>query len=49
MKSGENGRGLMIHCINTGCVNPHVSFYEHDEALRLWNMRDAARSSGDGK
>lgn len=24
--SGEGHRGLMIHCITDGCVNPHVSY-----------------------
>jgi hypothetical protein len=29
----------MIHCMAFDCVNPHVSFYEHEEAIRLWNHR----------
>jgi hypothetical protein len=40
MGSGEGQRGLMIHCITDGCVNPHVSYYEHKIAIATWNMRD---------
>lgn len=39
MGSGERQRGLMIHCITQGCVNPHVSYYEHDAARAAWNRR----------
>jgi hypothetical protein len=39
MGSGEGQRGLMIHCITQGCVNPHVSYYEHAAALGVWNRR----------
>jgi hypothetical protein len=38
--SGENGRGLMIECITGGCVNPHVSYYQHVVAIRVWNRRN---------
>jgi Restriction alleviation protein Lar len=38
--SGENQRGLMIQCVTGGCVNPHVSYYEHAVALRIWNRRN---------
>ena len=39
MGSGEGQRGLMIHCISDGCVNPHVSYYDHASAIRAWNRR----------
>ncbi len=42
MGSGENQRGLMIHCITQGCVNPHTSYYDHDAARAVWNRRDGA-------
>jgi hypothetical protein len=38
--SGEGQRGLMIECVTGGCVNPHVSYYEHAIALRIWNRRN---------
>lgn len=37
--SGENGRGLMIDCITKDCVNPHISYYNHESAIRVWNKR----------
>ena len=37
--SGENQRGLMIECETPGCVNPHVSYYDHGTAVRVWNQR----------
>jgi hypothetical protein len=37
--SGEGQRGLMIECITSGCVNPHVSYYVHAAAIRAWNRR----------
>jgi hypothetical protein len=37
--SGEGQRGLMIHCITDGCVNPHVSYYDHKSARAVWNRR----------
>lgn len=37
--SGEGQRGLMIHCLTDGCVNPHVSYYDHASAVRAWNRR----------
>jgi hypothetical protein len=39
MPSGEGGRGLMIQCITPKCVNPHVSYYKHDDAIEAWNRR----------
>lgn len=45
MGSGEGQRGLMIHCITPGCVNPHVSYYEHAEARRVWNRRDGRHAA----
>jgi hypothetical protein len=43
--SGERQRGLMIHCITDGCVNPSVSYYEHDAARRVWNRRDGRHAA----
>jgi hypothetical protein len=40
MGSGEHQRGLMIHCITDGCVNPHTSYYNHGTARAVWNRRD---------
>jgi hypothetical protein len=37
--SGEDQRGLMIECVTGGCVNPHVSYYQHTVAIRVWNRR----------
>lgn len=37
--SGEGGNGLMIECLTEGCVNPHVSYYNHDVARTAWNTR----------
>lgn len=37
--SGENNRGLMIECETPGCVNPHVSYYDHNTAVEVWNQR----------
>lgn len=32
----------MIECIADDCgVNPHVSYYDHDSARRVWNRRSA--------
>lgn len=42
--SGENGRGLMIECITRNCVNPHVSYYDHASAIRIWNRRDGSKT-----
>lgn len=39
MGSGENQRGLMIHCIGKDCPNPSVSYYEHAAAISVWNRR----------
>lgn len=39
MSSGENQRGLMIHCITEECVNPNTSYYDHESALHVWNRR----------
>lgn len=39
MGSGERQRGLMIECITRGCVNPHVSYYDHASAIAAWNRR----------
>lgn len=38
--SGESQRGLMIDCATPGCVNPHVSYYDHETARRVWNTRN---------
>jgi len=46
--SGEGGKGLMIECLTEGCVNPHVSYYNHDVARTAWNTR-APVASGDVK
>lgn len=37
--SGEGRRGLMIECMEPGCVNPHTSYYDRDTAVRVWNNR----------
>jgi restriction alleviation protein Lar len=37
--SGEGHKGLMIECIEPGCVNPHTSYYDRDTAVRVWNKR----------
>jgi len=42
MGSGEQQRGLMIHCIGENCPNPSVSYYDHDSAIRVWNQRSPA-------
>lgn len=39
MTSGEQSRGLMIHCIGDNCPNPSVSYYSHEAALAVWNRR----------
>jgi hypothetical protein len=39
--SGEGQKGLMIECITPHCVNPHVSYYNHDAARTVWNRRIA--------
>ena len=46
--SGEGQRGLMIECATPGCVQPHVSYYEHEASIAAWNTRpaiDAATST----
>lgn len=43
--SGEGQRGLMIHCVTPNCANPSVSYYEHDAARAVWNMRDGKRAA----
>lgn len=40
MTSGEQSRGLMIHCITENCPNPSVSYYDHETCLAVWNQRD---------
>ena len=37
--SGEGQKGLMIECLTPGCVNPHVSYYDHTAAIYAWNTR----------
>ena len=37
--SGEGRKGLMIECIEPGCVNPHTSYYPREAAVRAWNKR----------
>lgn len=44
MTSGEQDRGLMIHCITENCPNPSVSYYDHETCLSVWNQRDGGRS-----
>ena len=33
-------RGLLIHCVTEGCVNPAVNSDERDVAIAAWNRRD---------
>lgn len=44
MTSGEQDRGLMIHCITENCANPSVSYYDHEKALAVWNQRNGWQS-----
>lgn len=44
LASGEQWRGLMIHCISDNCANPSLSYYDHDTALRVWNRRAGGAS-----
>lgn len=37
--SGERGLGVMIQCITPDCVNPHVSYYGANVAVKVWNRR----------
>ena len=37
--SGEGRKGLMIECIEPGCVNPHTSYYPREAAVAAWNKR----------
>lgn len=46
MGSGEGQKGMMIHCITPGCVNPSVSYYDHGLAVGKWNRRLADAGSG---
>ena len=39
MSSGEQGSGLMIHCVADQCANPSVSYYKHEMTLGVWNRR----------
>lgn len=41
--SGEDSRGLMIHCISDDCPSPSTSYYEHESTLRVWNRRGEAK------
>ena len=41
MGSGAGRRGLMIECINTECLGPHCSHYDHKAAIEEWNTRPA--------
>lgn len=40
---GDQGRGLMIECETPGCVNPHVSYYDHATAHKVWNRRSRTK------
>lgn len=42
--SGKDGAGLMIECFGDACVGPHVSYYDHATAVRVWNTRAALQS-----
>ncbi len=46
MGSGEQQRGLMIHCIGKDCPNPSTSYYDHASAIRVWNRRHLQASGG---
>lgn len=37
--SGEGQKGLMIECVESGCVNPHTSYYNRHKAVEVWNAR----------
>ncbi len=39
LSGGEHQLGLRIECETPGCVNPHVGYYDHQTAVRVWNMR----------
>jgi hypothetical protein len=45
--SGDGQRGLMIECMTDGCVNPHVSYYDHAVAQKVWNTRATASLQGE--
>lgn len=38
-ESGEGGKGLMIECMGDNCPHPHVSYYDHASAIKVWNRR----------
>jgi hypothetical protein len=42
--SGEGGRGTIIECCTSGCVNPHTSYYGDGVAERQWNTRAAVNT-----
>lgn len=42
--SGEQERGMMIHCVAENCPNPSVSYYQHEAAKRVWNRRDGKQT-----
>lgn len=42
--SGDEERGLMIHCVADHCPNPSTSYYEHETTLAVWNRRAAPRT-----
>jgi Restriction alleviation protein Lar len=42
---GDGLRGLMIQCLGADCPNPSVSYYDHADAIRVWNRRAPARRS----
>ena len=31
--------GIMIQCVTTACLQPHVSYYGNGVTLRKWNTR----------
>lgn len=39
MDVGEGNKALMIECVTEGCVNPHISYYDREFAVKLWNWR----------
>jgi len=43
---GENGKALMIECVTEGCVNPSVSYYDREFAVKLWNWRKPFPKAG---
>lgn len=42
--SGDGGRGTMIECCTSGCVNPHTSYYGVGVAEAHWNTRTAVNT-----